>query len=218
MLYRSSVRSRSGAAAVAGGGWDEMARRRESREGEKARIASLCVFCGSHEGRDPAYRKAAARLGREAARRRVTVVYGGGSIGLMGIVARAALEEGGHVVGIIPELLDRLEVGLKEVSEFVLVPDMHSRKAEMFRRADAFVVLPGGLGTLDEFVEITTWAQLGLHSKPILLVNLADFFAPLVAYLRHASAEGFIAPRHLELFTIVPDVDALWAALAADGA
>ena len=187
--------------------------RREQDAGRSAPIRSICVFCGSQEGRRPAYRAAAAALGRQAAVRGVTIVYGGGSIGLMGVMARAALAEGGTVVGIIPELLDRLEVGLKTVSEFVLVPDMHSRKAEMFRRADAFVVLPGGLGTLDEFVEMTTWAQLGIHAKPILLVNLEGFFTPLLAYLEHASAEGFIAPRHLRLFTPVADIDALWARL-----
>ncbi len=181
--------------------------------GRPAAVTSICVFCGSQEGKRPVYRAAAEALGRQAARRGITIVYGGGSIGLMGVMARAALAAGGHVVGIIPELLDRLEVGLKEVSEFVLVPDMHSRKAEMFRRADAFVVLPGGLGTLDEFVEMTTWAQLGIHNKPILLVNLDGFFTPLLTYLRHASAEGFVAPRHLRLFTVVADVDSLWASL-----
>ncbi len=186
---------------------------REHETGRSAAVTSLCVFCGSREGGRPTYRAAAQALGRQAAARGITIVYGGGSIGLMGVMARAALAAGGHVVGIIPELLDRLEVGLEEVSEFVLVPDMHSRKAEMFRRADAFVVLPGGLGTLDEFVEMTTWAQLGIHDKPILLVNLEGFFTPLLAYLRHASEQGFIAPRHLRLFTLVADIDALWAAL-----
>ncbi len=186
---------------------------REQNAGRSTAVTSICVFCGSQEGRRPAYRTAADALGRQAAARGITIVYGGGSIGLMGVMARAALAEGGTVVGIIPELLDRLEVGLKAVSEFVLVPDMHSRKAEMFRRADAFVVLPGGLGTLDEFVEMTTWAQLSIHAKPILLVNLEEFFTPLLAYLRHASAEGFIAPRHLRLFTPVADIDALWPAL-----
>ncbi len=178
--------------------------------GQEGGITSICVFCGSHEGRRPVYRAAAEMLGRQAAARGITIIYGGGSIGLMGVLARAALAEGGRVVGIIPELLDRLEVGLKEVTEFVRVPDMHTRKAEMFRRADAFVVLPGGLGTLDEFVEMTTWAQLGIHAKPIILVNLEGFFTPLVAYLRHASREGFIAPQHLALFTLVDGIDALW--------
>ncbi len=181
--------------------------------GRPVAITSICVFCGSHEGGRPTYRAAAQALGRQAAARGITIVYGGGSIGLMGVMARAALAAGGRVVGIIPELLDRLEVGLKEVSEFVLVPDMHSRKAEMFRRADAFVVLPGGLGTLDEFVEMTTWAQLSIHDKPIVLANLDGFFTPLLAYLRHASKEGFIAPQHLTLFTPVADIDALWVVL-----
>ncbi|RMF12487.1 MAG: TIGR00730 family Rossman fold protein, partial [Alphaproteobacteria bacterium] len=133
--------------------------------------------------------------------------------GLMGIMARAALEAGGHVIGIIPHHLERLEVALHSISELMLVDTMHERKAMMFSRADVFVVLPGGVGTLDEFVEMTTWAQLGLHAKPILLVNLNGYFRALLAHFDRLVHEGFADPETLTLFEVLPDMPALWARL-----
>ncbi len=179
----------------------------------RANALSVCVFCGSRKGRDPAHADAAARLGRGIAERGWTLIYGAGSIGLMGIMARAALDAGGHVVGIIPHHLERLEVALHSVSELVLVDTMHERKAMMFTRANAFVVLPGGVGTLDEFVEMTTWAQLGLHRKPILLVNQNGYFRALLAHFDRLVREGFADPDTTGLFEVLPDLDALWTRL-----
>ncbi len=174
---------------------------------------SVCVFCGSRTGRDPDHARAAEELGRGIARRGWTLVYGAGSIGLMGILARAALAAGGHVIGIIPHHLERLEVALHEIDELVLVDTMHERKAAMFARADVFVVLPGGIGTLDEFVEMTTWAQLGLHDKPILLVDLNGYFRALRDHLEHLVREGFADRETLRLFETLPDMNALWRRL-----
>ncbi|WP_052341023.1 TIGR00730 family Rossman fold protein [Salinarimonas rosea] len=168
------------------------------------RIRSICVYCGSAEGRDPAYRTAAEELGRAMAAAGVRLVYGGGALGLMGIVARATLEAGGEVTGIIPDFLTRKEKLLDDVQETIVVPDMHTRKRLMFERADAFVALPGGIGTLEELVEQLTWAQLGRHRKPILLLSLKDFWKPLLVLVAHMREQGFIRPG-LELSHLVAE-------------
>ena len=138
-------------------------------------IASLCVFCGSRHGDDPAYREAATRLGTLMAERGTRLIYGGGGIGLMGVVAETVLAGGGEVIGVIPHFLTQYEIGHPGVTELVVVDSMHDRKLRMSELADGFVVMPGGLGTLDETLEITTWKQLQLHAKPVVVVNVSGF-------------------------------------------
>ena len=152
----------------------------------------LCVYCGSGSGRNPAYVEAARALGKAMAAADIGLVYGGGSLGLMGEVAKAVLDEGGHVTGIIPGFLASKERMLTEVNELVVTADMHERKMTMFARATGFVALPGGLGTLEELAEISTWAQLEQHAKPIVLCNIAGYWDPLVALFNHMRAEKFI--------------------------
>ena len=139
-------------------------------------IKSLCVFCGSRAGLDPDHESAARHLGHAIADRGIKLVYGGGDIGLMSIVARAALENGGHVIGVIPEFIQDFEVGNPGLSELIVVESMHERKSKMFELADGFVSLPGGLGTLDETIEILTWKQLQQHRKPVVLVDINDYW------------------------------------------
>ncbi len=153
---------------------------------------TLCVYCGSGNGRNPAYAEAARQLGQAMASAGIGLVYGGGSLGLMGQVARTVLDNRGHVTGIIPEFLANRERMLTDVNDLVVTPDMHSRKMTMFARASGFVALPGGLGTLEELAEITTWAQLGQHRKPIILCNIEGYWDPLVTLLDHMRAEAFI--------------------------
>ncbi|NBN80035.1 TIGR00730 family Rossman fold protein [Microvirga tunisiensis] len=155
-------------------------------------LTSVCVYCGSSNGRDPRYLEAADQLGKAIAAAGLTCVYGGGSIGLMGTVARAALDAGGHVTGIIPQFLEQREVMLHAVSDLIVTENMHERKRLMFERSDAFVALPGGIGTLEEVVEMMTWAQLGQHRKPVLLANINGFWSPLLELLDHMRAEAFI--------------------------
>ncbi len=155
-------------------------------------LSSICVYCGSSEGGEPIYAEAAAKLGQAMGSEGIGLVYGGGSIGLMGIVARSVMTAGGHVTGIIPQFLREREVMLETAHELVVTGDMHERKRTMFDRADAFVALPGGIGTLEELVEIMTWAQLGQHRKPVLIANINGFWDPLVVLLRHMADEGFI--------------------------
>jgi len=143
-----------------------------------AQVRSLCVYCGSSGRGREVHKVAAMRLGKTLARAGVRLVFGGGQVGLMGITAQAALSEGGKVTGIIPKFLDEIEVGLKGCTELIITPDMHTRKQKMAEMADGFVVLPGGLGTLDETFEILTWKQLGLHDKPIVLVDIEGYWRP----------------------------------------
>jgi len=157
-----------------------------------AQLQSICVYCGSNDGRLPEYAASAERLGRDMAEAGVRLVYGGGSVGLMGIVARSVLAHGGQVTGIIPQFLKDREVMLKEVSELIVTADMHERKRIMFERSDAFVALPGGIGTLEEVVEIMTWAQLDQHEKPILIANINGFFDALIALFQRMTADGFL--------------------------
>lgn len=178
-------------------------------------MRTVCVFCGSAAGSDPAYALAARELGRGLAARRLGLVYGGGRVGLMGEVATAALAAGGEVLGVIPHALSHKEIALAECTELVVVDTMHARKALMADRADAFVALPGGYGTLDELFEIVTWAQLGIHKKPVGLLNVNGFFTPLLAWLDHVVAEGLLKPKHRELLLTADAVPDLLAALAA---
>jgi uncharacterized protein (TIGR00730 family) len=167
-------------------------------------IRNICVYCGSGPGRNPAFAKAARDFGRILAENRIGLVYGGGSLGLMGETAHATLRHGGHVTGIIPGFLSEREHMLIEAQELIVVDDMHQRKHLMFVKSDAFVALPGGIGTLEEFVEQLSWSQLGRHSKPIVLVNIEGFWNPLLKLFDKMSGELFVRPG-LELNMHVVD-------------
>ncbi len=178
-------------------------------------IRSVAVFCGSRVGHDPAYAAASVALGGGLAAAGLRLVYGGGGVGLMGVVADAALGAGGEVLGIIPAFLQRREVAHAGVGDMVVTETMHDRKRRMFDAADAFVTMPGGLGTFDETIEITTWRQLALHDKPILICDVAGWAQPYLASLQAAVDQGFAGPECLRLFEVLPDVDAVLARLAA---
>src|SRR4051812_36123772 len=156
----------------------------------------LCVFCGSSSGFRPAYAEHARRLGEEMAARGLGLVFGGGHVGLMGVVADAVLRRGGEVVGVIPQALADKELAHRGLTELRVVSTMHQRKALMADLADGFAALPGGFGTADELFEILTWAQLGLHARPVGLLNVAGFFDPLLAWLDRTVSEGFLRPEH----------------------
>lgn len=175
----------------------------------------VCVFCGSQFGGNPIHAETARELGRELARRGLTLVYGGGRIGLMGEVAVAALQAGGQVVGVIPQALSAKEIALAEATELIVVGSMHERKARMADRADAFVALPGGYGTCDELFEVLTWGQLGIHKKPVAVLNIGGFFDPLLAWADHMTREGFLKPRHRGLLLEADSVPDLFAKLEA---
>jgi uncharacterized protein (TIGR00730 family) len=157
-------------------------------------IKTVCVYCGSGPGTNPRFIESAVALGKALAENGIGLVYGGGSIGLMGAVATSVLDHGGTVTGIIPDFLTSREHALTRVQEMIVTPDMHERKRLMFERSDAFVALPGGIGTLEELVEQLTWQQLGRHSKPVLLANIDGFWEPLLALLAHMRATEFIRP------------------------
>lgn len=159
------------------------------------KIRSVCVFCGSNVGRNPAYAAAAADLGREIVRRGWGLVYGGGSVGLMGVLADAVLADGGDVTGVLPEMLATKELLHTGATTMHIAPTMHARKAQMEKLADAFLALPGGYGTFEELLEIITWAQLGIHAKPIGLFNVGGFYDRLIGFFEHAIEEGFIKAR-----------------------
>ncbi len=178
-------------------------------------IRSLLLFCGSRAGHDPEQAALAAALGTLVARRGITLVYGGGGIGLMGIAARAALAGGGAVTGIIPAALMTAEIAQAGLTEMIVVDTLHARKALMHARADAIVALPGGIGTLDELFESMTWRELGIHDKPIWLLGANDYWAPLLAMLAHLSRQGFAPPHLHRLAETLPDIDALDACMAA---
>jgi uncharacterized protein (TIGR00730 family) len=169
----------------------------------------LCVFCGSSSGSRPAYAAAARALGEALARRGLGLVTGGGRVGLMGVIADASMGAGGEVIGVIPEALAAKEVAHAGLTELRVVGSMHERKAMMAELSDGFVALPGGFGTLEEFFEVLTWAQLGLHPKPCALLNVAGFYAPLLALLDHAVAEGFVKPIHRALVLVEEEPERL---------
>ena len=176
--------------------------------------ARLCVYCGSKTGNDPIYGQTATALGRALARRGLGLVYGGGSIGLMGLLADAALSGGAEVIGVIPHRLNQLEFGHQGLNELIVVQNMHERKARMAQHAQAFLALPGGYGTLEELFEALAWSQLGLHRKPVGLLNLRGYFDQLVAFLDRAVGQGFLSPRHRELVRVDQDLESLLDELA----
>ena len=175
----------------------------------------VCVFCGSNPGVREDYRNSAQALARALAGRGLGLVYGGGNVGLMGMLADSMLQAGGEVIGVIPRSLVAKEVAHRGVTELRIVDTMHERKALMNDLSDAFIALPGGFGTLDEFFEILTWSQLGIHGKPSGLLNVAGYYDRLLAMLDHAVAEGFLRPAHRDLVIADSDVDALLLRLAA---
>ncbi|MCL4768708.1 MAG: TIGR00730 family Rossman fold protein [Hyphomicrobiaceae bacterium] len=166
-------------------------------------VRNICVYCGSGVGGKPGYAAAARTLGRSLAAEGVGLVYGGGSLGLMGEVARATLAAGGRVTGIIPAFLSDREQMLRDVDELVVTEDMHQRKMLMFQKSDAFVALPGGIGTLEELVEQLTWSQLGQHQKPVIIANIEGFWTPFLKLLDHMRADAFIREDLKVRFTVV---------------
>jgi uncharacterized protein (TIGR00730 family) len=180
-----------------------------------ANVRNICVYCGSSTGSNRAYTEAAKTLGRDLAHAGIGLVYGGGSLGLMGEIARAVLAHGGRVIGIIPAFLSERERMLREADELIVCEDMHQRKRLMFEKSDAFVALPGGIGTLEELVEQLTWAQLGRHSKPIVLANVEGFWTPLLRLLSHMRGEAFIRGELEVPFVTVEKADEIVATVLA---
>ena len=169
-------------------------------------MKSLAVFCGSRTGASDIYIEEAIKFGKELAQRRITLIYGGSSVGIMGAVADSIIEAGGNVIGVMPKFLDQKERSHKKLSELIIVESMHERKSKMSDLADGFIALPGGPGTLEEFFEIFTWAQLGLHQKPLGILNINHYYDPLIALFNHMTNEMFMEEKH-RLMTLV-DVDA----------
>lgn len=180
-----------------------------------SQLRSICVFCGSRPGADPAYVAAARAMGQAIAANGWRLVYGAGDVGLMGEVARAAQLAGAQAMGVIPTHLMGREQGKRDLTQLVITENMHERKKVMFMNSDAIVVLPGGAGSLDEFFEVLTWRQIGLHAKPIYLLDTAGYWKPLLALLDHTIAQGFAEPTMRSYFTTVPDVASLEASLRA---
>ncbi|XP_037438310.1 probable cytokinin riboside 5'-monophosphate phosphoribohydrolase LOGL9 [Triticum dicoccoides] len=176
---------------------------------EGPRFRRVCVFCGSSSGKRSSYRDAAVELGKELVARRMDLVYGGGSLGLMGEVSEAVHKAGGHVIGVIPTTLMGKEITGETVGEVVAVSGMHERKAAMARNADAFIALPGGYGTLDELLEVIAWAQLGIHTKPVGLLNVEGYYDFLLAFIDKAVDDGFIRPSQRHIFVSAPDARGL---------
>jgi uncharacterized protein (TIGR00730 family) len=170
-------------------------------------MKAVCVFCGSNVGRNPAYEQAAVAVGTGLAKAGLKLVYGGGKVGLMGAMADAAVKAGGHVAGVMPRALVEREIAHAGLAELHVVETMHQRKTMMSELADAFIALPGGAGTLEEFFEQWTWAQLGVHRKPCGLLNVADYFGLLIAMLQRIAAEGFVAERYVEMLVIETSIE-----------
>ncbi len=176
----------------------------------ETRPPTLCLFCGSSSRVDPIYKQAAERFGRMTAERGSTLVYGGGRVGLMGLAADAAIDAGGQVVGVIPNFLQELEVGHSGLAELIVTDSMHARKQIMYDRADAFVVLPGGLGTLDEMVEVLTWTQLKLSAKPVILVDVAGYWEPFLKLVDHTVERGFARQENRDAIAVVREIDQIF--------
>ncbi len=176
---------------------------------------SVCVFCGARSGSLPAYAAAASATGAMLAANKWRLVYGAGDVGLMGLVAKGTQGAGGKTFGVIPTHLLGMEVGKRDLDTFVITETMHERKKVMFMNADAIVMLPGGAGSLDEFFEVLTWRQLGLHAKPIILLNILGYWQPLLDLMQHVVAQGFADPSLLDFITIVRDVGGLEQTLGA---
>ncbi|MGE0731198.1 MAG: TIGR00730 family Rossman fold protein [Acidimicrobiia bacterium] len=178
-------------------------------------LQRVCVFCGSSAGIDPQYREAAAAMGRSLAAHGIELVYGGGAVGLMGVIADAVMEAGGTVTGVLPKGLFSREVGHEAITTLHHTESMHERKALMYDLADAFIALPGGLGTLDELFETLTWAQIGLHRKPVGLLDVVGYFDGLLAFLQHTVDTGFVKQANIELLVAHADPDRLLDLLAS---
>lgn len=176
-------------------------------------IRTVCVFCGSSTGHDPAHAEEARRLGRGLAEQGIGLIYGGGKVGLMGVIADAVMAGGGTAIGVIPRILEEIEVGHTGLSALEVADTMHQRKERMYALSDAFVVLPGGIGTLDETFEILTWRQLGLHDKPVIMVNVAGYWDLLLEALGHMVRAGFVRPKHAALLSVVCRIEDLFPAL-----
>jgi uncharacterized protein (TIGR00730 family) len=185
-----------------------------------AELSSVCVFCGSSPGRDPAFGEAAAKLGRTIADRGIRLVYGGAQVGLMGVLANAALGAGGEVHGVITRALETKEIAHRGLTSLAVVDTMHERKAAMADQAQGFVMLPGGFGTFDEFFEAVTWTQLGVHDKPCGVLDVDGYFAPLQTLLDNATALGFVLPEHVPMLDADPgallDRMAAWKPILVD--
>ncbi|KAJ8616044.1 hypothetical protein MRB53_035416 [Persea americana] len=173
-------------------------------EMRQSKFKRICVFCGSSQGKKSSYQDAAKELGNELVSRNIDLVYGGGSIGLMGSVSQAVYEGGRHVIGVIPKTLMPREITGETVGEVKAVADMHQRKAEMARQSDAFIALPGGYGTLEELLEVITWAQLGIHDKPVGLLNVDGYYNSLLSFIDKAVEEGFISPSARHIIVLAP--------------
>ncbi|CAD6243431.1 unnamed protein product [Miscanthus lutarioriparius] len=169
-----------------------------------SRFRRICVFCGSSHGKKRSYQDAAIELGKELVARNIDLVYGGGSVGLMGSVSQAVYNGGRHVIGVIPKTLMPREISGETVGEVIAVADMHQRKAEMARQSDAFIALPGGFGTLEELLEAISWAQLGIHDKPVGLLNVDGYYDPLLSFINKAVEEGFIKPTARNIMVLAP--------------
>ena len=172
-------------------------------------MKSLCVYCGSSSGITPNYADAARKLAQALVERKIALVYGGGNVGLMGIIADEVMRLGGHVTGVIPNALLQREVGHRKITELHVVDNMHERKAKMAELADGFIAMPGGIGTLEELFEVMTWAQLGFHDKPIGMLNVDRYYDALLAFLQHTVQQGFLKPHHASLLMVESDVSAL---------
>jgi uncharacterized protein (TIGR00730 family) len=181
-------------------------------------MKSICVYCGANAGVGPAYAEAARALGRALVDQNLSLVYGGGNVGLMGIIADEVLRVGGEVTGVIPTQLVEREVGHTGLTRQFIVKDMHERKAMMAELADGFIAMPGGMGTLEELFEMLTWSQLGIHAKPIGLLNVDGFYDGLVGFVQHASEQGFIRPQHATLMMAESDPAVLLERLKARAA
>lgn len=179
------------------------------------RIKRICVFCGSSPGAHKDYALCAEKLGRLLAEHKIELVYGGGSVGLMGVIARAVIAHGGEVTGVIPEALARRGVGLEELKNLKIVRSMHERKAVMADLSDAFIALPGGIGTFEEFFEVLTWTQLKIHSKPCALLNVRNYYAGLMNFLSHAVKENFVEKEHRDMVIMEEDPEKLLARIAS---
>ena len=177
-------------------------------------VSALCVYCGSSGNGDQTYLEAAEQTGALLAEEKIRLIFGGGGIGLMGAVADAALAGDGEVIGVMPKFLEDIEVAHERITELIVVDSMHARKQKMFDLSDAFLVLPGGYGTLDEMIEIITWKQLRRHDKPVLLVNVADYWDPFQTLVDSIIKKGFARPKDFELFTIISSVEEILPALA----
>ncbi|KAE8729495.1 Cytokinin riboside 5'-monophosphate phosphoribohydrolase LOG1 [Hibiscus syriacus] len=171
---------------------------------KQSKFKRICVFCGSSPGKKSSYKEAAIELGRELVSRNIDLVYGGGSIGLMGLISQAVFDGGRHVIGVIPKTLMPREITGETVGEVKAVADMHQRKAEMARQSDAFIALPGGYGTLEELLEVITWAQLGIHDKPVGLLNVDGYYNSLLSFIDKAVEEGFISPNARHIIVSAP--------------